>query len=203
MEGFKISTLNVDGARDGVKRAKVFELVKQKRLDVVLLQETNSDVNNSADWIKEWEGLAVLSHHTSMSGGVAVLFAKSFIPCSYDVEEVVTGRLLKWWDMAKIQTSIFCQRYSLNVMRDITRSLKALEMEIVELQNLGVTTGNREHIKTLQKRKTATLADLLGARVQGALVRSRFQSASEMEVKPCQGVRGSPIGVRGSPIGAC
>ncbi|KAI4899122.1 hypothetical protein NFI96_006349 [Prochilodus magdalenae] len=53
-------------------------------------------------------------------------------------------------------------------------------MEIVELQNLGATTGNREHIKTL-KRKTATLADLLGARVQGALVRSRFQSASEMD----------------------
>ncbi|KAI4887395.1 hypothetical protein NFI96_008657 [Prochilodus magdalenae] len=61
-----------------------------------------------------------------MSGGVAVLFAKSFIPCSYDVEEVVTGRLLK---------------YTLNVTRDITRSLKALEMEIVELQDLGVSKG--------------------------------------------------------------
>ncbi|KAI4899121.1 hypothetical protein NFI96_006348 [Prochilodus magdalenae] len=95
MDGFKTSTLNVHGARDGGKRTKVFELVRQKGLDVVLLQETHSDVNNSADWIKEWEGLAVLSHHTSMSGGVVVLFAKSFIPCSYDVEEVVTGRLLK------------------------------------------------------------------------------------------------------------
>ncbi|KAI4899661.1 hypothetical protein NFI96_033222 [Prochilodus magdalenae] len=82
--------------------------------------------------------------------------------------------------MAKIQTRVFCQQYTLNVTRDIARSLKALEMEIVELQNLGATTGNREHIKTL-KSKTATLADLLGARVQGALVRSRFQSASEMD----------------------
>ncbi|KAI4890612.1 hypothetical protein NFI96_004370 [Prochilodus magdalenae] len=370
MDSFKTSTLNVNGARDGGKRAKVMELVRQKGLDVVLLQETHSDVNNSADWVKEWEGLAVLSHHTSMSGGVAVLFAKSFIPCSYDVEEVVPGRLLKvracfenevfvficvyaptvgterlafldtlhrvvqntdvndllvlggdfnctaadmdrnhmephpasrrrlcelveanelsdvwrtlhaeqrqytwthfkdrmlslarldrlyvfkhhcsvvsrcfiypvgftdhcmvqcafrkprvkprsaywhfntallddanfresfmffwdtfrlqrpsfssvleWWDMAKIQTRVFCQQYTLNVTRDIARSLKALEMEIVELQNLGATTGNREHIKTL-KSKTATLADLLGARVQGALVRSRFQSASEMD----------------------
>ncbi|KAI4898221.1 hypothetical protein NFI96_022806, partial [Prochilodus magdalenae] len=83
--------------------------------------------------------------------------------------------------MAKIQTSVFCQQYTLNVTRDIARSLKALEMEIVELQNLGATTGNREHIKSL-KRKAAILADLLGARVQGALVRSRFQSASEMDV---------------------
>ncbi|KAI4887913.1 hypothetical protein NFI96_014527 [Prochilodus magdalenae] len=370
MDSFKTSTLNVNGARDGGKRAKVMELVRQKGLDVVMLQETHSDVNNSADWVKEWEGLAVLSHHTSMSGGVAVLFAKSFIPCSYDVEEVVPGRLLKvracfenevfvficvyaptvgterlafldtlhrvvqntdvndllvlggdfnctaadmdrnhmephpasrrrlcelveanelsdvwrtlhaeqrqytwthfkdrmlslarldrlyvfkhhcsvvsrcfiypvgftdhcmvqcafrkprvkprsaywhfntallddanfresfiffwdtfrlqrpsfssvleWWDMAKIQTRVFCQQYTLNVTRDIARSLKALEMEIVELQNLGATTGNREHIKTL-KSKTATLADLLGARVQGALVRSRFQSVSEMD----------------------
>ncbi|KAI4878377.1 hypothetical protein NFI96_005411 [Prochilodus magdalenae] len=368
MESFKISTLNVNGARDGGKRAKVFELVRQKRLDVVLLQETHSDVNNSADWIKEWEGLAVLSNHTSMSGGVAVLFTKSFIPCSYDVEEVVSGRPLKvrtcfenevlvficvyaptvgtvafldtlhsvvqnsdvnyllvlggdfnctaddidrnhmephpasrrrlhelveanelcevwrtlhaeqrqytwthfkdhmlslarldrlyvfkhhcsvvsqcfiypvgftdhcmvqcafrkscvktrsaywhfntallddanfresfiffwdtfrlqkpsfssvlqWWDMAKIQTRVFCQQYSLNVTRDIARSLKALEMEIVELQNLGATTGNREHTEIL-KRKTATRADLLGARVRGALVCLRFQSESEMD----------------------
>ncbi|KAI4874446.1 hypothetical protein NFI96_005561, partial [Prochilodus magdalenae] len=88
--------------------------------------------------------------------------------------------VLQWWDIAKIQTRVFCQQYTLNVTRDIARSLKALEMEIVELQNLGATTGNREHIKTL-KRKTATLADLLGARVQGALVHSRFQSASEMD----------------------
>ncbi|KAI4881394.1 hypothetical protein NFI96_008701 [Prochilodus magdalenae] len=51
---------------------------------------------------------------------------------------------LEWWDMAKIQTRVFCQQYTLNVTRDIARSLKALEMEIVELQNLGGDHAGRQ-----------------------------------------------------------
>ena len=42
--------------------------------------------------------------------------------------------LQQWWDLAKIQIKVFCQQYTLNVTRDITRSLKALETEIVALQ---------------------------------------------------------------------
>lgn len=37
----------------------------------------------------------VLNHNTSLSAGVAILFAKSFNPHSYQIEEVVKGRLLK------------------------------------------------------------------------------------------------------------
>ncbi len=49
----------------------------------------------SSDWAKEFDGLSVLSHLTSTSGGVAILFSKNCIPCSYQVEEVIKGRLLK------------------------------------------------------------------------------------------------------------
>ncbi len=35
------------------------------------------------------------SHNTTLSGGVAILFAKTFNPISYQVEEFVKGRLLK------------------------------------------------------------------------------------------------------------
>lgn len=59
------------------------------------LQETHSDVSNTADWFKEFDGLTILSHCTSLSGGVAMLFSKSFIPCSFSVDEVIKGRLLK------------------------------------------------------------------------------------------------------------
>ncbi len=59
------------------KRAEVFEVVKQKRIDVAMLQETHSDLRNAADWAAEWDGVSVLSHNTSLSGGVAILFAKS------------------------------------------------------------------------------------------------------------------------------
>ncbi len=34
-------------------------------------------------------------HLSSTSGGVAILFSKDFIPCSYQVEEIIKGRLLK------------------------------------------------------------------------------------------------------------
>ncbi|KAK3542235.1 hypothetical protein QTP86_021395, partial [Hemibagrus guttatus] len=43
-------------------------------------------------------------------------------------------------------------RYTLNVTRDIVRSLKALEIEIVELQRLEAT-GDRGHIEALKSKK--------------------------------------------------
>ncbi|KAK3526501.1 hypothetical protein QTP70_030657, partial [Hemibagrus guttatus] len=70
-------------------------------------------------------------------------------------------------------------RYTLNVTRDIVRYLKALEIEIVELQRLEAT-GNRGHIETLKSKK-AKMNDLLDITAQGALVRSRFKSAAEMD----------------------
>ncbi|KAK3558072.1 hypothetical protein QTP86_007318 [Hemibagrus guttatus] len=69
--------------------------------------------------------------------------------------------------------------YTLNVTRDIVRYLKALEIEIVELQRLEAT-GNRGHIETLKSKK-AKMNDLLDITAQGALVRSRFKSAAEMD----------------------
>ncbi len=90
-----IATINVNGLRVMDKRAEVFEVVKQNKIDVAMLQETHSDLRNPADWAAEWDGVSVLSHNTSLSGGVAILFAKSFIPHTYQIEEVVKGRLLK------------------------------------------------------------------------------------------------------------
>ncbi|KAK3541512.1 hypothetical protein QTP86_028172, partial [Hemibagrus guttatus] len=67
--------------------------------------------------------------------------------------------------------------YTLNVTRDIVRSLKALEIEVVE------ATGDRGHIEALKskKMKNAKMNDLLDITAQGALVRSRFKSAAEMD----------------------
>ncbi|KAK3562249.1 hypothetical protein QTP86_032586, partial [Hemibagrus guttatus] len=70
-------------------------------------------------------------------------------------------------------------RYTLNVTRDIVRSLKALEIEIVELQRLEAT-GDRGHTEALKSKK-AKMNDLLDITAQGALVCSRFKSAAEMD----------------------
>ncbi len=45
--------------------------------------------------MQEWDGISVLSHNTTLSGGVGILFTKSFSPVSYQVDEIVKGRLLK------------------------------------------------------------------------------------------------------------
>ncbi len=87
-----MASLNVNGARDIGKRFKLYEIIKQKKIDVLFVQETHSDIPNSSDWAKEFDGLSVLSHLTSASGGVAILFSKNCIPCSYQVEERVIKR---------------------------------------------------------------------------------------------------------------
>lgn len=95
MRDFKIGTLNLNGARDGQKRMCLFEFIKQKHIDVAFVQESHSDLNNEVDWKKEWDGEICLSHMSSNSGGVAILFSKKSLPISCDIEEIVKGRCLK------------------------------------------------------------------------------------------------------------
>lgn len=66
-----------------------------RKKHILFLQETHSDSKNAAEWEREWDGISILSHHTAISGGVAVLFSKNFKPNSYEVEEIIKGRLLK------------------------------------------------------------------------------------------------------------
>lgn len=95
MSEVHIASMNVNGARNSKKRAQIFEEIVQKNIDIAFLQETHSSIDNVVDWMKEFSGISVLSHHSNVSGGVAVLFSKSFKPISYDVDEIVKGRLLK------------------------------------------------------------------------------------------------------------
>lgn len=88
--------------------------------------------------------------------------------------------LRQWWDCGKAEITQLCQQHTPNVTWDITKSMRDLEIEIVELQNLVNSTGNRGHIEDLKSKKSA-LRDLLGTKVQGALVRSRFQSVALMD----------------------
>ena len=95
MRTFSFSTINVNGARDIKKRMLLYELMRLKRIDVLFAQETHSDGKNEIDWKREWDGLSVLSHKSSSSGGVAILFSKHFMPLHFEVEEIVRGQCLK------------------------------------------------------------------------------------------------------------
>ncbi|KAJ4941430.1 hypothetical protein JOQ06_011309 [Pogonophryne albipinna] len=71
-------------------------------------------------------------------------------------------------------------QHTLNVTQDIIRSMKDLESDIVELETISETTGDRGSIQILKEKKIA-LANLLDVKVQGALVRSRFLNTNEMD----------------------
>lgn len=367
----RVASLNVNGARERSKRFAVFETIRQNKFDVFFMQETHSDTSNVADWAQGFDGLSILSHGTSNSGGVAILFSKPFIPITHQVDEIIKGRLLKvraqfenhffvficiyaptmatdrmlflntmgnvignccpndivilggdfnctaqnidrnhvephmpsrrrlieimktndlsdiwrnfhggqkqytwvhsyndllslarldrfygfrhqlslfkkcaiipvgfsdhslvscslflesvkpksaywhfntnlladghfrevflffwkefrttkscfkslqqWWDCGKVQIKQLCQEYTANVTKSIALSMRKLEEEIMELQNLAEQTGDQRSNEIL-KTKKKTLADFLGLRAQGALVRSRFQSVELMDV---------------------
>lgn len=71
METLRVGSLNINGARDAGKMSVLGEYVKQKKVQVLFLQETHSDVLNEVDWGLWWKGASVLSHGTNVSAGVA------------------------------------------------------------------------------------------------------------------------------------
>ncbi|KAK3539632.1 hypothetical protein QTP70_011046 [Hemibagrus guttatus] len=93
-----------------------------------------------------------------------------------------TSRMMKreerqWWDHGKVLIQQLCQQYTANVTRDITKSLRELGIEIVELQTLSESTGNRGHFENL-KAKKALMMGILGTETQGALCGSQGPAVS-------------------------
>ena len=59
MASFRISSLNLNGARDAKKIALFFELVKLKGIDISFLQETHTTADIEVEWKREWDGNSV------------------------------------------------------------------------------------------------------------------------------------------------
>jgi len=75
-------------AKKKKRELNCLKLSKQKKIDVIFIQETHSDVKNAADWMQEWDGISVLSHNTTLSGGWCgwpILFTNAWFrkPCSH------------------------------------------------------------------------------------------------------------------------
>ncbi|KAK3530842.1 hypothetical protein QTP70_002873 [Hemibagrus guttatus] len=104
----------------------------------------------------------------------------SNVPPFIDDEDLCKLLSRQWWDHGKVLIQQLCREYTVNITRDITKSLKDLEIGIVELQVLAESTGDRRHVEDLKVKK-ALMADLLGTKAQGALIRSRFKGANEMD----------------------
>jgi exonuclease III len=80
----KIISVNVRGIRNSTKRLRIFNWLKDKKADIVYLQETYSSNTDITQWRNEWDGDIHISSGTNNSRGTAILFNKNL---NVDIEE--------------------------------------------------------------------------------------------------------------------
>ena len=90
----KLGSLNINGAREEVKRAALFSLFIGRKLDVVVLQETHSTAENEPAWRR---GGMEKSSSAIRAAAVDELLCcfLGFLPSSCVTENIIEGRLLK------------------------------------------------------------------------------------------------------------
>ena len=75
-----IACFNVNGLRQNVKRKSIFYHLKNKKFDIILLQETHSSIGEETLWQYKYElgGKIIFAHGNSNSKGTAILIRQSF-----------------------------------------------------------------------------------------------------------------------------
>ena len=82
MASISVCTLNVNGLRNDLKRKCLFRTLKEKKYDILCLQESYILESDKIKWEKEWGGTLFCYPHTNRSKGQITLVRKGF---SYDV----------------------------------------------------------------------------------------------------------------------
>ena len=95
-------TVNVRGMRKAQKRNSIFNWLKQKSVDLILLQETHCHYNKDVKkWSKAWSHKSKSSYWskgTSRSKGVAILFSDRLVDKGFDISNIdidSNGRYIK------------------------------------------------------------------------------------------------------------
>lgn len=77
VEMLKLLSWNVKGANLAIKRKKLLLYLKQKKVDIALLQETHLDNEESTTLQRDWVGKVFFSAYSSNKRGVAILIRKN------------------------------------------------------------------------------------------------------------------------------
>ena len=136
---FRIGSFNVRGINNHNKRISIFNWVKNKSFDVMLLQETFSAEQDVNVWQSEWEGPAYFAHGTKHSRGVAILIRKGFDFQPIDVIHDCNGRYI--FLKALIQGELV---YVINIYAPNIESDKAAFFKIIhdKLNNLNINVND-------------------------------------------------------------
>ena len=75
----QLFSVNVRGLRSKLKRKSVFTYFRERKYDIICLQETYITKDVSDGWEKEWGGKLISNDFTSHSSGQVILFRKGVI----------------------------------------------------------------------------------------------------------------------------
>ena len=107
-KGLRIGSMNVSGLRsDAFKRRDVFNWVKKKCIDVMVMQETHCSTQDENKWLGEWGYKGFFSNYDTKSRGVGILFNNSFEYKMHNVVKDSNGRFIM------LDLTIFNTRFTL------------------------------------------------------------------------------------------
>ena len=90
-----ITSINVDGCKDSLRRFRIFEALRQSSSEIFFLQETSSVESDEAQWRVVWRGAVEFSHFPAPNrAGVAILFAPFSGFAVINRQEIIPGRAL-------------------------------------------------------------------------------------------------------------
>ena len=117
MATLNIMSINVNGLRHSVKRKTLFRKFKEKKFDVICIQESYITDDLVAQWKKEWGGELVHVEGTARSKGQLILFRRQF-PYDWKVEH--TSARLIVVKLALGSSNVYiCNAYAPNASRDV------------------------------------------------------------------------------------
>jgi exonuclease III len=160
-----IASVNSNGLRNNNKRSLVFNWLKQKKYDVVLLQEThcNNDVE-SKNWANEWGGTCFWNNANSSSKGVGIMIKDKLslnIKNTKSLDE--KGRLLSVdIQLSDNQTYTLASVYAPNNLRERKQFIKNLQTHFSQITNpiiLGGDFNCTQNPKADRQSKASTYAD--------------------------------------------
>ena len=128
-------SLNVKGIREKGKRQRICAWCKEKKADIVFLQETFSSRDVEDKWASEWNGQGIYSHGTSHSKGVLMLINASL---DIEIKKVICdseGRYILVDCILEGVRVILCNVYFpvRNKEKEQTQLLKKIQEELGEL----------------------------------------------------------------------
>ena len=107
MSLIRVVSQNIRGLRDSKKRKEVFHYFNIKKFDIIMLQETHSNVEVERVWRAEWGNSIFYAHGTTAARGTCILIKNSCTHVIHNVSSDENGRYLI------LDITISSERYTL------------------------------------------------------------------------------------------